>query len=354
MKTKRPGTSTSRSSSARTESPQFLSHERFRSSSGCISNCSGVVLTTESYYQEASQAGALSETSRSRPEEPVYLKSLNTAPSPRRSNRLTKPPVPQLSSRSQRLKPNDSNDTTGSSGAGQSFSLNAGGNFMFNHPMYPLLYPGQFMMPVTTLYGQVQGQQMAGATVVYTSGVIPPNTTSIIFIPVPGQVAPGVTSFTPSPPPRGVTPPSECSEPIRLDQPLVVVIERNVFKQWFDVHMPAIMREIPHRVKRYKSVETFLHWLSSRKKYEQLDLNILIRITEVGKLMSEAKNMRNFRIFSYEHLLDPKELPAGKSLRDLAIPNRKEISDSQRVSVCRCLEEACRKLLAALKSPEIS
>lgn len=352
-----PNKATSRSSSARTASPQFNTLDRGLSAAICETrHCSSLsvnqvvnscIVGRESFNSEVFDAAPVNEALASQYQDATSGKCMTQTVSPRRSNRITKPPVPQLSSRSRRPKPVESPGPVVS----QPTQSVAETNFPVNTPMYPFLYPGNFMIPVTSLYGQVQGHQMSGATVIYTSGVIPPNTSSIIFIPVSEQANQCVSSFTPSPPPP-TTAPSECSEPIRLDQPLVVFIERNVFKQWFEIHMPPVMREIPQRVKRYKSVDTFIHWLSSRKKHEQLNLNILIRVTEVGKVMTAAKSLRNFRIFAYEHLLDPAELP-GNCLRDLSIPNRKEF-DAQRLSVCRCLEEACRKLLTALKSPEIS
>lgn len=217
---------------------------------------------------------------------------------------------------------------------------------MYPMPMYPFHFPAPMMMPMAPLYGQVQPHSVPGTTIVYTSGPIPPNTTSIIFVNTAG---PAVVASTPSPPPVSMigSNSSVSSDPVTANQPLVVFIERNAFKHWFESNVPEIVRELPFKVKRYKSVETFLHWLTSRKKYEQLELNILMRVTEINRLLTDAKNVKSLRIFAYEHLFDLSQQP-GKSTRFDAdsVSSRRDF-DVSRLAVCHCLEEACRKLVAS-------
>jgi hypothetical protein len=137
------------------------------------------------------------------------------------------------------------------------------------------------------------------------------------------------------------------SEASSANLPVAVFIERNAFKQWFDGNAPGVLHELPLRIKRYKSVETFMHWLCSKKKYDSIELAILIRVTEVPRLLREVKNLKTLHIFAYEHLLDPSQQP-GKSARNLlseAASTRKDF-DAQRLVVCTCLAQACRKLLA--------
>jgi hypothetical protein len=140
---------------------------------------------------------------------------------------------------------------------------------------------------------------------------------------------------------------SVSSDQVGSHQPLVVFIERNAFKHWFDGNIPTAMRELPFRIKRYKSVETFLHWLASRKKYELLELNILMRVTEINRLLTDAKHVKSLRIFAYEHLYDLSQQP-GKSARfdTDSVFGRREF-DPSRLTVCHCLADACRKLGAS-------
>ena len=212
---------------------------------------------------------------------------------------------------------------------------------------YPMMVP-PMLMPLSTLYGQLQVNAANGSTVIFTSAPIPPNTTSIVLVPVlvpnpamnaPASQTPNVSVFR-----SGSSVSSEASS---VNQPVAVFIERNAFKQWFDGNAPAVLQELPLRIKRYKSVETFMHWLCSKKKYDSIELAILIRVTEVPRLLREVKNLKNLRIFAYEHLLDPSQQP-GKSARNLvseAESTRKDF-DPQRLVVCTCLAQACGKLLA--------
>jgi hypothetical protein len=158
---------------------------------------------------------------------------------------------------------------------------------------------------------------------------------------------------TPSPPP--VTPrvngsiSSENSESLWLsNQPVVIFIERNVFKQWFEGNVPSAMRDLPFRVKRYKSTETFMHWLSSRKRYEQLELILLVRVTEVAKLLNEVRNtnLKNFKIYGYEHLFDASEQP-GKSLRCVSedLAKLEPGNGPTRINLFHSLQEACSAII---------
>ena len=270
---------------------------------------------------------------------PVMQSVLSSRPS-----RLTKPPVPLLSSRARRARTaTDCGGDNPQSPTGEkdhTSPIHPYGTPMplceKMVPMYPYMMP--MMIPVTTMYGQIHQQPGSTATVVYTSGPIPQNTTSIIFVPM----------GTPSPPPPPPTPPpevgsnsSEVSESIRWNQPLIVFIERNVFKQWFETNMPPTMRQLPFRLKRYKSIETFLHWLTSRKKYESLELIILVRVTEIHRLLGEVKHLKNYRVFGYEHLFDVSQQP-GNSLRFISDDLAKlDGGGGARVNVSHCLEEAC-------------
>lgn len=264
-----------------------------------------------------------------------------------RSSRLTKPPVPQLSARARRLRTapestenNEYNTDPPSPVRALIPEYSPMPLSAMEHPsMYPYMIP--IMVPVTTLYGRVHPHQ--GATVVYTSGPIPANTTSIILVPM----------GTPSPSP--VTPrvngsiSSENSESLWLsNQPVAIFIERNVFKQWFEGNIPSAMRDLPFRVKRYKSTETFMHWLSSRKRYEQLELILLVRVTEVAKLLSEVKNtnLKNFKIYGYEHLFDVSEQP-GKSLRCVSedLAKLEPGNGPTRINLFHSLQEACSAII---------
>jgi hypothetical protein len=125
-----------------------------------------------------------------------------------------------------------------------------------------------------------------------------------------------------------------------------VLIERNAFKHWFEGNRPDMMEKLPFKLKRYKSVETFTHWLESRKRFESSELNVLIKVTDVWRLLAAVKSAKNLRILAYEHLFDPTQ-KAGKSARVLlseADSLRKDF-DPNKLTVCTCLEQAFRKLL---------
>ncbi len=88
-------------------------------------------------------------------------------------------------------------------------------------------------------------------------------------------------------------------------QPVVVCIDRNAHKEWFDENVPSLRTA---RLKRYKTVETFMHFMEkfAKKKVVRLRLFMLIRITDVEKLFNEINNkaphcLRCFRgIYVYE------------------------------------------------------
>ena len=232
-------------------------------------------------------------------------------------------------------------------------------------PAFGMYHPVIF--PTTTLYGNIHQHQ--SATVVYTSGPIPANTTSIIIVPMhaeghPVQSPPFPVS-TPSPVSRtfsSVSPgvngsiSSENSGSLLsqyMTQPLIVLIERNAFKHWFDSNMPQVLSQLP-RVKRYKSIETFMHWLTSKRKHAELKLIMLVRVTEMNKLISElnkefpssvmnSKILKN--VFTYEHLFDLADQP-GKSLKAVS----DELVRTNRFSVSHCLEDACKLALESLAS----
>ena len=253
-----------------------------------------------------------------------------------RSSRRIKPPVPHFSNTGRKR---------GEVGT-EPLRVETPSQPAYPSPNGPMMYPYFYTpMLIPAVYGHVQSQHPNGTTVVYTSGPIPINTNSIVLVPM--------ATMTPSPPP--MTPSttlagsgsSVSSDPVSLDQPVVVFIERNAFKPWFETNVPSIMQQLPIRLKRYKSVETFMHWLTARKKYESLELNVLIRVTEVNRLLSEVKNTRHLRVFSYEHLFDRTDQPKRSARVAFIEPEslRKDF-DQQRLVMSNCLEEACGKLVS--------
>lgn len=271
-----------------------------------------------------------------------------------RLHKQIKPPLPQFRSR---RKPAPSNPTNNISEADENVHQAAppwtphvpfpGNHFGQVDLLYPYIYT-PMMVPLPAVYGQIQPHQSSGATVVYTSGPIPANTTSIIFLPMGGSRPSMVPSTLPGTPSTcfAGSGSSVSSESVLSDQPLVVFIERNSFKPWFEGNIPSIMQQLPLRLKRYKSVETFVHWLTSRKKYATLELCILIRVTEINRLLSEVKNVKTLRVFAYEHLFDPSQQPSRSSRTAFTETDcvRKDF-DHQRLILSNCLEEACGKLV---------
>jgi hypothetical protein len=278
--------------------------------------------------------------------------SVRDSASPR-LHRQIKPPLPQFQGKRKPVATSGPQTATrpyttsesSCSGWSDSPQINAP-HYGATHFMYPYVY-APMMVPVPSVYGQIQPHTGNGATVVYTSGPIPANTTSIIFVPMTQAPSNSIPSqpMTPSTCMTGCGS-SVSSEPVCSDQPMVVFIERNSFKPWFEGNVPGIMQNLPLRLKRYKSVETFVHWLTSRKKYATLELSILIRVTEINRLLSEVKNVKTLRIFAYEHLFDPTQQPS-RSTRTLFTETdcmRKDF-DQQKLVVSNCLEEACGKLV---------
>jgi hypothetical protein len=193
---------------------------------------------------------------------------------------------------------------------------------------HPYMYAA---MPV--VYGQVHPHSIPGTVTIFLSTPLPPSLSSIVLVPP--------TVPVPSPEPSEDT----CSS-VAGSVPLTVLIERNVFKQWLDQNIPESVAKFP-RLKRYKSVETFMHWITAKKKQWDVPITILIRMTEVRNLLSELRKefsssvisqkiLRN--IFAYEHLfsLNGGSTECGKStLRN----------SEDGVNVSHCLEDACRSAL---------
>jgi hypothetical protein len=69
-------------------------------------------------------------------------------------------------------------------------------------------------------------------------------------------------------------------------QPVMVCIDRNAHKEWFDENVPSLRMA---RIKRYKTVETFMHFMEkfAKRKIVRLRVFMLIRITDVEKLLNE-------------------------------------------------------------------
>jgi hypothetical protein len=277
--------------------------------------------------------------------------SIETKQSSARNCRRIKPPVPQFSNV-------DKNAVSESSVPAVHEGVTCPTTHIFPQSRPAVMYPyyfTPFLVPYPAVFGQVQSQLPNGTTVVYTSSPIPMNTSSILLIPAapPAGCIPPVTG--PMSPTQTVTASSSSvsSDPASLDKRLVVFIERNSFKPWFESNLPSIMQQLPVRLKRYKSVETFMHWLNSRKKYESLELNVLIRVTEINRLLSEVKSVRNLKVFAYQHLFDRSESPL-KSTRAITLETdtfRKDFDHQQRLVLSNCLEEACGKLVAFEQSP---
>ncbi|KAF4683073.1 hypothetical protein FOZ60_009698 [Perkinsus olseni] len=67
-------------------------------------------------------------------------------------------------------------------------------------------------------------------------------------------------------------------------RPVTVCIDRNVFKSWFDTDVPEFQQL---RVKRYRTIDSFVHWMMKYCKRKSIyhGLFILIRVTEAEKLL---------------------------------------------------------------------
>jgi hypothetical protein len=197
------------------------------------------------------------------------------------------------------------------------------------------MYPPMMMCPATHMYGQaVPSPNNPHATVIHISGQITPGTGAIILVPSGLPV-------------NESAPHSECPSTVSGETgPIVCLIERNVFKQWFDGTAPSELREFP-RVKKYKGAETFMHWLQGKKRlFWDSKLIVLIRMAEVKNLIAElGKHFPESaiaprvakRVFAFEHLYMPDSPstplhPTDPILRD--------------INISRCLDEACRAALA--------
>ena len=377
--------------SARSASPNGVETNRSNEEDGNVKK-SGQILSNVSVEQDPAHSSHVTnalcavkpdgvKSLSSPPRSPVHLRPATQPSSGKRipsgfsgavSSRLTKPPVPHLSSRSKRpaaipetLLPVNADHLEEKPEIQLPVLENpdcpspilSTPNYAPYCPYAPCMMPAPgyyhpMMYPATTLYGNIH--QDSQSTIVYTSGPIPPNTTSIILVPMQS----GYVGYNPTPSP--VSAPS-----VRLNgsissgdnsvyapnQPLVVFIERNVFKHWFDANVPACMGQLP-RVKRYKSVETFMHWLTSKMKFLGLKLILLIRVTEVSKLINElakqfptsvmhSRVLKN--VFTYEHLFNVSDQP-GKCLKIVS----EELARDNKFSVSHCLEDACKLALESI------
>lgn len=205
----------------------------------------------------------------------------------------------------------------------------------------PATVSTQFCYPhVTSVYGHVHVYQNS-TVVIHTSAPIPPDTTVIYLVP---PVHPQIST------PTTVATEDTCSS-VDSAQPVTILIERNSFKQWLDQNIPESILQFP-RLKRYKSVETFMHWITAKKKHLDLPLTILIRVTEVRNLLSELgkefpqsiitqKILRN--IFAYEHLFNlTTHTPTTTT-------SRSSKSNEDSINISHCLEDACRTAIASMR-----
>lgn len=205
---------------------------------------------------------------------------------------------------------------------------------------FPVFSPQYMYSSVPTLYGQLHPHPHPGSIIIYTSAAIPPNTTSIILIP-PSQVTtcPNTTGL----------PEDACSSTADGTSPLTILIERNAFKQWLDQNVPESVSKFP-RLKRYKSVETFMRWITARKKNWDIPLTIIMRVTEVRNLLSELgkefpssiisqKILRN--IYAYEHLFS-----LSSSFSEIGGPKlTARWSPPEGINISHCLDDACKLAL---------
>ncbi|KAF4651864.1 hypothetical protein FOZ61_007506 [Perkinsus olseni] len=209
----------------------------------------------------------------------------------------------------------DNKDTTKgrsskSSGNSSSHQQHQGGPTPAGHQLGPY-------QPQAHMYGHIR--QHPTATIVYTTSPIPQDTTSIILVPmanghqggppaVPmvggyplpqfdngGSFIEGSDCPPPSPP---VTHPPSGPQSLRSvrthsvaseasfdgTRPVTVCIDRNVFKSWFDTDVPEFQQL---RVKRYRTIDSFVHWMMKYCKRKSIyhGIFILIRVTEAEKLL---------------------------------------------------------------------
>jgi uncharacterized damage-inducible protein DinB len=118
-------------------------------------------------------------------------------------------------------------------------------------------------------------------------------------------------------------------------------VDRNAHKTWFDDHIPCL-RKI--KVKRYKTVETFMHFLEkyAKRRFVKLRLFMLVRITDVEKLIEEVNKKapaasKAFRgIYVYERCFAGN---SGKSIKQVP----ESIRALENVSFHDSLENACKR-----------
>jgi hypothetical protein len=209
---------------------------------------------------------------------------------------------------------------------------------------FPIFYAPVFV-PIAAVYGPLRPEEACALPALYASPPSAQHNLPIMIIPYMAKTFNSTPSSYPPTPTTAATM-SGASDINPGDLPIAILIERNAFKPWFENNTPKIMQVSTFRFKRYKSVETFAHWLSSRKKYETLEVNILIKITEINRLLLEVKSVKHLRIFAYEHLVDPLQQPTRNVRKKFSEADcqRKDF-DLQRLLVSTCLEQACRNLV---------
>ena len=130
------------------------------------------------------------------------------------------------------------------------------------------------------------------------------------------------------------------------NQPILLCVDRNAHKQWFDEQIPCLRRV---KVKRYKTVETFMHFLEkyAKRRIVKLRLFMLVRISDVEKLIEEVnKKVPNaakaFRgIYVYERCFAS---TSTKSIKQVP----ESIRALENVSFHDSLENACKRAHEAM------
>ena len=214
---------------------------------------------------------------------------------------------------------------------------------------FPMYAPPTYMYSaIPTVYGQVQPHNIPGSIVVYLSSPLPAQISSIILVP------PTSEPLLPT-----ATPTEDACSSAEGSSPLTVLIERNVFKQWLDHNVPESLTRFP-RLKRYKSVETFMHWITAKKKHWEVPITILIRVTEVRNLLSELRKefspsvisqkiLRN--VFAYEHLFSlssdsAQNVSGGKSTSRSTAPPVSLTEEG--INLSHSLDDACKAALSTV------
>ena len=127
------------------------------------------------------------------------------------------------------------------------------------------------------------------------------------------------------------------------------MVDRNVHKDWFDENMPPCLRTV--RAKRYKTVDVLLHFFErfSKRRSITLKLFVLVRITDVEKLVEEVgkrvphANKGIKGVFVYERCFAGS---SGKSVK--SVPE--SIRALEHISFHDSLETACQKAIEAMRS----